>query len=563
MTKEKLFKTFISIIEIAIIFSLMVSFALIFRNARKQGRLFDVSKNWTVTLDDEMYTNVDISNFRFSNDVNGNIKTLTMTKELSEEMLSNTTLRVYNKLCTMSVYLDDELIYEVTPENANKKQYMGMGYYFILLPNHKGDHLLTLEFTAMERGAISGLPNVELSSTERAYPNYVDENVVGIFASIFLVVLGLIITVVSLAYTYLNVDYFRLFLIGVFSFTTGMWSMCSQKVMLLLGTSVPTNSTMEYLLMELAFLPLLGYTIKIRENLTNREKSIIRSVMIVNILYNLFAASLHFTNVAHYSQTVLSFYVIAFINCATMLFVGVKDITKANKGEMIFHYSIFGISLAGFWLIFDHINGNYISRGTPRLAHSFTPVVLILFVVALMASYAVHLYSVVLSSSQEEALTTMVYKDSLTGLYNRIESEETFQRLDQLDNPNYMFIDFDLNGLKKLNDEKGHAAGDLLIQSFANVLKEAFSKYGKSMRMGGDEFLTIIEGKKIPSETELMQKYHTILNKYCEETGLDIDASYGIANSSEVYHPLSEQIFRLADERMYEMKRLSKKGRER
>ena len=110
MTKEKLFKTFISIIEIAVIFSLMFSFALIFRNARKQGRLFDVSKNWTVALDDELYTNVDISNFRFSNDVNGNIKTLTMTKELSEEMLSDTTLRVYNKLCTMSVYLDDELM---------------------------------------------------------------------------------------------------------------------------------------------------------------------------------------------------------------------------------------------------------------------------------------------------------------------------------------------------------------------------------------------------------------------------------------------------------------------
>lgn len=561
MKKEKLFRSFIAFIEIAIIISLMVSFALIFRNARKQGKIYDISKEWSVVLDDELYTNVDISGFRFSKDVSGNIKSLTMTRQLNEEMLTGTTLRVYNRLCKMSVYVDDELIYEVKPSDSNPKQYMGMGYYFVLLPSHKGEHVLTLQFESLERGAISSLPDIVLTTTDRAYPNYVDENVVGIFSSIFLVVLGLIVTVVSLAYTYLNNDYFRLFLIGVFSFTTGMWNMCSQKVMLLLGTSVPTNSTMEYLLMEVSFLPLLGYTIKIRDNLSEHEKNSIRSVMIVNIVYNLLVGSLHFTNVAHYSQTVFMFYALAFVNCMTMLFVGVRDITKANKGEKIFHYSVFGMSLAGFWMVFEFVNGNYISRGVPRLAHSFTPVVLIFFVVALMASYAVHLYSIVLSKSQEEALTTMVYKDSLTGLYNRIESEETFKKLDAQEQPNYMFIDFDLNGLKKLNDEKGHAAGDLLIQSFAKVLQDSFSKYGKSMRMGGDEFLTIIEGKNLPTDTELLQRYHDNLQKYSVETGLSIDASYGIATSKEVFHPKSEQIFRLADERMYEMKRFSKKGR--
>ena len=563
MRKTKLFRILFSVVEAAVIISLLFSFLLIFRNAEKQGRVFDIKNNWDITLDDELYTNISITGFRFSPDLKSNIQTLTMSRELTEDMLTGTTLRVYNKLCTMEVYLDDELIYEVGPTDSEGKWFMGMGYYFIPLDTHRGDHTLTLVFNATEKGAISNLPDIELTTAQTAYSSYVDENIIGIFTSIFLVVLGLIITIVSLAYTYLNNDYFRLFLIGVFSFFVGMWCMCSQKVMLLLGTPVSVNSTMEFLLMELSFLPLLGYTIKIRENLKEREKNIIRCTMIINIVFNVIVGSLHFTNVYHYSQSVFWFYVLVLINCAVMLFVGVNEISSMSKGERIFHYSLSCISLAGFWLIFEYINGNYISRGAPRLAKSFVPVALVAFVISLLASYAVHLYNVVLSQSQQEALATMVYKDALTGLYNRIKSEEIFKELDKKASPHYLFIDFDLNGLKKINDEKGHAAGDLLISSFGKVLQDSFSKIGKTMRMGGDEFLTIIEGDTIPSESEVMRGYFDALEHYRKETGLDIDAAYGVASSSEVYNPKSEQVFRIADERMYEMKRLSKKGRER
>ncbi len=563
MNKEKLFRIIISVVETAIIISLITSFLLIFRNAGKQGKVFGISEGWDVTLDDELYTNIDIKDFRFPRDLSGNIQTVTMTRVVTEDMLDDTTLRVYNRLSSMEAYMDDELIYEIKPDKDHPKQYMGMGYYFIQLPKYRKDHELKLVFHALEKGAISNLPNVELTTTSTAYSSYVDENVVGIFTSIFLVVLGLIITIVSLAYTYLNNDYFRLFLIGVFSFFGGMWCICSHKIMLLLGTSVAMNSSMEYFLMEISFLPLLGFDIKIRANLAEKEKSIIRSTMIINIVFNLIVTSLHYTDVYHYSQSVFWFYGLAMLNCAVILFVGVNDISKMNKGEKIFHYATSCISLAGFWLIFEYINGNFISRGAPRLAKAVVPVTLVIYVVALLCSYAVHLYNVVLSRSQQETLATMVYQDSLTGLYNRIESEETFVALDKKAEPNYMFIDFDLNGLKKLNDEKGHAAGDLLISSFGKVLQESFSEYGKSMRMGGDEFLTIIEGEKIPTETEVMQKYFANLEKYRKETGLEIDASYGIASSSEVFNPKSEQVFRIADERMYEMKRQSKKGRER
>ncbi len=561
MKKRSLSKILLSVVEAAVVVSLLFTFWLIFKNAGRQGTVYDITEGWDIKIDETLFTNASINEFRFTRDLDSNIEELTMSRMLSEDMLHDSTLRVYDRLCAMEVYFDDELIYEVKPEEGKVNPYMGMGYYFVTIPNYRGNHLLTIHFKSLEKGAISSVPDLELTSTQTAYSTFVDENVFGIFTSVFLVVLGLIITIVSLAYTYLNNDYFRLFLIGVFSFMVGMWCMCSHKIMLLLGTPIAMNSSMEFFLMELSFLPLLGYNIKIRENLTENQKNTIRSTMIINIVFNLIVGSLHYSNMVHYPQTVLFFYILAAFDCAVMLFVGVNDINKMNKGEKIYHYALACVSLAGFWLIFEYINGNYISRGIPRMSNILTPVALIVFVIALLVSYAVHLYDEVLSKSQQDTLASMVYKDALTGLFNRLECEEIFKKLDKKEQPNYLFIDFDLNGLKKLNDEKGHAAGDLLISSFGKVLLESFSEYGKSMRMGGDEFLTIIEGKNIPTENELMAIYFKNLEKYKKETGLEIDAAYGIAGSSEIYEPKSEQVFRIADERMYEMKRLSKKGR--
>ena len=86
------------------------------------------------------------------------------------------------------------------------------------------------------------------------------------------------------------------------------------------------------------------------------------------------------------------------------------------------------------------------------------------------------------------------YTDLLTGVYNRnamndriaaiTAGEETF------DEP-YGVVFTDLNGLKRVNDEEGHDAGDILIKKAALLLQEVF-KGGDIYRAGGDEFMIIV-----------------------------------------------------------------------
>lgn len=55
----------------------------------------------------------------------------------------------------------------------------------------------------------------------------------------------------------------------------------------------------------------------------------------------------------------------------------------------------------------------------------------------------------------------------------------------------FVYASIDVNGLKVVNDEIGHAAGDELIKGAADCMTKAFASYGKVYRTGGDEFVSI------------------------------------------------------------------------
>ncbi|MCR5546623.1 MAG: GGDEF domain-containing protein [Lachnospiraceae bacterium] len=559
-TRGKSLKLLIPVAEIVIIASLLISFVFVFINARGEGDVFDISKGWNISIDGTEYEDVDVSTFMLPRHVN-DVHEIDMYYQLSDDMKYGTTLRVYTRLSFIEVSLGEELLYFSGIEEQNPNGFVGMGYHFIQIPNKANSDVIHIRVVALEKNALVGIPKVSLTSTDVAYTYFVDENALGIFVSCFIFALGMVLTLISVLYTYLNFDYFRLFLVGSFAFCSGFWSLCSQKALQLFNVSLSANSSMEYFLLEMTFLPLIGYDLMVREDRTKNEKLALRVLLFITLVYDMIAAVLHFTDTLHYSQFVFVFYIIALVDCIGMLFIGVKTEKQMSRSEKTFHYALCIMGLFGFWRIIDYVFGNFLVRGIARAEENLFPIFLLFFVLSMLVSYLFHLYDMVLTQAQEEALTVLAYKDSLTGLYNRAMSEDIFEQLNEKEQTNYLFIDFDLNGLKKANDELGHGKGDLLISGFAKVLEETFSTYGKNMRMGGDEFLTIIEAKELPNVDILMQNYDENREKVSKEIGIEVSASYGIAYSSEVFEPEAEQVFRLADERMYEMKRKSKRAR--
>jgi diguanylate cyclase (GGDEF)-like protein len=146
------------------------------------------------------------------------------------------------------------------------------------------------------------------------------------------------------------------------------------------------------------------------------------------------------------------------------------------------------------------------------------------------------------------------YNDDMTGLYNRRAYDDTLSQLMNRDSlKNITIVVFDVNGLKMVNDTKGHAAGDELIKTAAKIINDNFGEYGKCFRTGGDEFVAILE-KPIKNIRALSFKFEYEQAKWKGELIDKISISYGIISGSDIECSIDEMIFH-ADEQMYKRKR--------
>lgn len=149
----------------------------------------------------------------------------------------------------------------------------------------------------------------------------------------------------------------------------------------------------------------------------------------------------------------------------------------------------------------------------------------------------------------------LIFRDGLTGLYNRMYFNHIELALDQDVFPQY-FIMTDLNGLKMVNDTYGHAAGDKLILAYTQALLETFEE-STVIRMGGDEFMIIVLGCNATVLDQLLYQLsqRCRVNKFEVEQGnwIEPEAAIGWDKRNSQSLSVNDVIVR-ADQMMYQHK---------
>ncbi len=150
----------------------------------------------------------------------------------------------------------------------------------------------------------------------------------------------------------------------------------------------------------------------------------------------------------------------------------------------------------------------------------------------------------------EEKLKYLSIHDALTGLYNRAYFEDEMNRLEGSRQFPVSLIMVDLNGLKRVNDQLGHPAGDDLLRRTAQVLRSAFRSEDGVARIGGDEFAVVLPRVEAQAAILAVNRIRAAVRKHnAEHPELELSLSIG-ASTVEKGVPLSEA-FREADRRMY------------
>jgi diguanylate cyclase (GGDEF)-like protein len=156
--------------------------------------------------------------------------------------------------------------------------------------------------------------------------------------------------------------------------------------------------------------------------------------------------------------------------------------------------------------------------------------------------------------------------DALTGLPNRTlvaDRAEQMLRRGRRDGRPVAALFIDLDGFKDVNDTRGHEVGDWLLRAVADRLRTALRDSDTLARMGGDEFVALLEGMTEPAVEVVADRVLEVLRHPFEMGGpelvsLQISASVGIAIGDR---PSSAELLRDADVALYEAKTSGKNRR--
>ena len=146
--------------------------------------------------------------------------------------------------------------------------------------------------------------------------------------------------------------------------------------------------------------------------------------------------------------------------------------------------------------------------------------------------------------------------DTLTGLLNRRALQEVanamFTRL-QSSQQKFVLLFADLDKFKDVNDELGHAAGDLVLREFARIVRNSIREPDVAARFGGDEFVIMLEDATLDHAQLIVERIQKQVVHWADENEIDFSVTFGLGEApthGDSFTRLLEQV----DQALYHSK---------
>ncbi len=164
------------------------------------------------------------------------------------------------------------------------------------------------------------------------------------------------------------------------------------------------------------------------------------------------------------------------------------------------------------------------------------------------------LYSLLFMSNSLSKARYLSRRDSLTKLYNR----RTFEALSLTaysQSQHFSVLMLDIDFFKKINDNYGHATGDLVIKNVARIIRDNVRSNDIYGRYGGEEFIISMPGTKAKDALRIAERIRqAIEGNYILDDKLKVTVSCGVAEKSISFEHKLETLFSYADDALYKAK---------
>ena len=197
------------------------------------------------------------------------------------------------------------------------------------------------------------------------------------------------------------------------------------------------------------------------------------------------------------------------------------------------------------------VAGAMIVLGLLQYLHSSSALTTILWSLTMLAVIG----RLALSLRENTRLLEQVRTDPLTGLGSQARLRMDLELRERSPEVPLTVILLDLNGFKRYNDNFGHPAGDKMLAMLGKRLKAAIEPPATGYRLGGDEFLVLVDGGVVELGFERREEIAVAAAEAltAKGKGFDLSAAWGIASVPEEADSPAEAM-QLADVRMYAQK---------
>ncbi len=540
----------------SILIVLTLYFAHIFFSFTPSYPVYELDSGWTVTYHNQQYLNTNLESL--SSQVGatfdrGDVITLTQTRPLPEMEGPFPYLFFKSQFCTYEIALDGSPIEEDIMTDLNYKNFIGIGYTFIPLPEDYAEKRISIKLFVTENETKADIMNPMAGTFDDLYRIMYNQAIYPFLTGCFLIVFGVVFLVISLLFYLSSSDLTTQILCSILTAILGVWMLTSYNTLDFIMS--PDKSTViEYCAMYLITPCIYLICYDLHKRFDNNILIILGSA---TFFFSLSFIALHFLEFTHITHFQKPYYLISFIGIIVLFFYDYMDIKSKTKNSSL-RITMLGLTALCLSLVIYvlvALSRMVADYRQSRLLVLIIPTGALFFVITQLLNYFVFMTNTFAQKKEYAALTRIAYIDSLTGLSNRVSCDEKLAEFDKSED-NFCLVSLDLNGLKEVNDNSGHPVGDRLLKSFSQALSSVFSDVGTCTRIGGDEFMVLISSiDKDELDKRLKQLDDMLLKLDEEDVEINHSVSYGYAYRSETSEHNTHSVFMLADKRMYDYKR--------
>ena len=412
-------------------------------------------------------------------------------RKLNEADVEASSLCFYTSHQNVSVFVDDELIYQVAASEIRKSKTPGNFWNFVELSREYQNKELRIELEECYGSSEVVIPEFYYGSESTFMMWYILQQLMPLLLSLVTFIIGVALVVIFFSLrNSMRVSEGVLWL-GMFAIPLAIWSGIESQVLTFFTFRTLLISQVTFMVLKLLPIPILQFVSVIYGLRSDKG---IQGICLLSILDFWICSLLQFTGWLDYKETIGATLLICIAAAVYVLaqtiniFLEKGERSAKSRRTITIHAVCVGI--VAVCVLLDVIS---YSRNLSMDSARFSRMALLIYIVVLALQFLNDSVQLVRAGQKVGELRHEAETDAMTMLKNRRSYEKDLYAANKEEKDDYGIVLCDLNNLKKINDSYGHSMGDSYIIISSEIIQDTFGRYGTVYRIGGDEFCAIVK----------------------------------------------------------------------